>query len=87
MDWSILLSLICPLMMLFCMKGMFGGHNHGDAKGRTEQSQVSPEEFQSLQTKIAELAEQNAYLLKELQAMKESPANAAGMNGNNSLNN
>lgn len=29
MDWLQILSLlICPLMMIFCMKGMMGGHKH-----------------------------------------------------------
>ncbi|MDT8900136.1 hypothetical protein [Anaeroselena agilis] len=87
MDWSILLSLICPIMMLLCMKGMFSGHNHGDAKGRTEQPQISPEEVQAMQTKMAELSEQNAHLLKELQSMKETFSNDAGMKSNNSLSN
>jgi len=77
MDWSILLTLLCPLMMLFCMKGMFSGHKHGDGN-RTEQSQVSPEEFQVLQTKMNELTEQNAHLLKEMQSLKQSRANAEG---------
>jgi len=72
-DWNILLSLICPLMMLFCMKGMlFSGHNHGDANCKTEQSQISPQHLQLLQTKVEELTEQNQYLLKEIKSMKES---------------
>lgn len=87
MDWNILLSLVCPLMMLFCMKGMFSRHNHGDTKDRTEQSQISPQDLQLLQTRMAELTEQNAYLLKEIQSMKEPLSPANGMNANNSLNN
>lgn len=71
MDWNILLSLLCPLMMLFCMKGMFNGHKHGETN-RTEQSQVSAEEFQLLQTKMNELTEQNAHLLQEIQSLKQS---------------
>jgi len=65
------------------MKGMFSGHKHGDAKGKMEQSQVSPQDLQSLQTKMEELVEQNQYLLKEIKSMKESK----GMKGENSLNN
>lgn len=32
MSWlSILVLLLCPLMMIFCMKGMMGGHKHDDS--------------------------------------------------------
>lgn len=74
MDWSILLSLLCPIMMLFCMKGMLGGHNHHDVKNGMGQPQVSPEEMQSLHSKMAELVEQNSYLVKEVQTLKETVA-------------
>ena len=34
MEWLQLLTLlICPLMMLFCMKGMFGHHKHHQSHG------------------------------------------------------
>lgn len=78
MDWSILLTLLCPLMMIFCMKGMFSGHHCGDAKDKMEQAQVSAEEFQVLQNKMNELTEQNAHLLQEIQSLKQSRANAEG---------
>ena len=71
MDWNVLLSLICPIMMIFCLKGMFGKHSHC-AKDTSEQPQVSSQDLQSMNAKITELIEQNAYLLKEVQSMKET---------------
>lgn len=44
MGWETLLLLACPLMMLFCMKGMFSGNKEKETKGNpTQQS-----DFQSL---------------------------------------
>jgi uncharacterized protein (DUF3084 family) len=72
MNWELLLLLACPLMMLLCMKGMFGGSKDKDAKAKANQPQVSPSEMQSLQMKMAEMMEQNQKLMNELQSMKES---------------
>lgn len=72
MDWSILLSLICPIMMLFCMKGMFSGHNHQRGKCVDEQSVLPQEDIKSLHAKMVELAEQNSFLVKEVQSLKET---------------
>lgn len=80
MDWSLLLALICPLMMIFCMKGM-SGHNHGD-KTSCEQPRVSEQELQSMNAKMAEIMEQNSYLLKELQSLKESMSALKAGNAN-----
>jgi hypothetical protein len=72
MNWEYLLLLACPLMMIFCMKGMMGGSKGKDAKGKMEQPQVSLNEMQALQMKMAEMMEQNQKMMKELQSMKES---------------
>lgn len=69
MTWlQIILLLACPLMMLFCMRGMFSGnkcehmkHNHQGA---------SSTEIQKLQDKMTELVEQNQSLKQEIQSMK-----------------
>lgn len=76
MSWTLLLLLACPLMMLFCMKGMFTGNK--DQKGKESHSRqgVQPEtsggDLQSLQIRMADLMEQNEELKKEVQSMKES---------------
>jgi regulator of replication initiation timing len=77
MNWSLLLLLACPLMMLFCMKGMFGGDKKAEAKkaaaanAQAEQAQTSLQEVQSMQIKMAEMMEQNHKLMQEMQEMKE----------------
>jgi hypothetical protein len=68
LSWELLILLACPLMMVFCMKGMFSGKK--EAKG-TEQPQVSSQEIQSLQIKMADMMEQNHKLMKEIESMKE----------------
>jgi hypothetical protein len=69
MNWLQLLAfLACPLMMLFCMKGMFGGHK--DKKAGSVQTHVSQEEFQQLQIKMADLMEQNHKQTKEIEGLK-----------------
>lgn len=61
MEWlSTLAFLACPLMMLFCMKGMFsgGGKCDKDQKGLTR--------------KVEELIQQNQRLQNELETLKKS---------------
>jgi hypothetical protein len=73
MSWELLILLACPLMMLFCMKGMGGNkEKNAKAKANADQPQVSPSEMQSLQIKMAEMMEQNHKLMQEMQSMKES---------------
>jgi len=82
MQWvQILAFLACPLMMLFCMKGMFSGkgrHNH--TNGGHSQGSSTSEEVKSLQIKVAELMEQNHHLSKEIQPVKQT-AQVAEQNG------
>ena len=80
MDWNILLALICPIMMIFCMKGMFGGHKHHQEKSETGQPLMSQQDMQSLHSKMVELVEQNSYLVKEIQSLKETVAVLKGAN-------
>lgn len=68
MDWSLLVLLACPLMMLFCMKGMFTGNKY--SKNSSTQSNVSQHELQQMQIKMGELMEQNNKLMKELETRK-----------------
>ncbi|GAB7388457.1 hypothetical protein BSNK01_22940 [Bacillaceae bacterium] len=75
--WTVLLLLLCPLMMLFCMRGhIHRGHMHGDRTNRqehnghhyahgTEEWQYK-RELKELQQKVNQLAEQNMALKKEL---------------------
>lgn len=75
MDWSLLLLLAFPLMMVFCMKGMFSG-NKKEEKSANLDMQASTDgqgsnEIQALQAKMTELMEQNEVLMSEVKAMKE----------------
>ena len=59
MSWlSILVLLICPLMMILCMKGMMGGHNHHDSHSSHD-----------LNKKMMNLEAENEKLRKELDAL------------------
>ncbi len=71
MEWLLLLA--CPLMMLFCMKGMFTGNK--DKKENSPQSNVLQQEMQQLQIKMGEIMEQNHKLMKELESRQQSPSN------------
>ncbi|MEH7015131.1 MULTISPECIES: DUF2933 domain-containing protein [Bacillus] len=53
MQWlNVLLLLLCPLMMFFCMKGMHGGHK-GQQRGccSSKHKKHSKDNFASLQEK------------------------------------
>ncbi|MCL6606110.1 MAG: DUF2933 domain-containing protein [Paenibacillus sp.] len=63
MDWSWLVALVCPLMMIFMMFGMRGGHNHGSHK-----KQLSGEEIQQ---ELLNIKAQNELLQKEVQDLKD----------------
>ncbi|RBP05329.1 DUF2933 domain-containing protein [Rossellomorea aquimaris] len=63
MEW--LIYLLCPLMMLFCLKGMFSGGKNCDNK---KSSQV---DFNSLQTEVKQLQEQNRILMNEVKSFSE----------------
>ncbi len=74
MDWlHILTFLACPLMMLFCMKGMFSGSK--DKNNGSAQTNVSQHDMQQLQIKMADLIEQNHILTKEIDILKTKPSN------------
>ncbi|WP_336788284.1 DUF2933 domain-containing protein [Paenibacillus sp. MMO-177] len=83
MQWlSILAVFACPLMMLFCMKGMFSGHKHSSAKKDCHNS--SNQNVQSLQLKMAELMEQNHKLTKEIENLKQASNTAESHGANHS---
>lgn len=69
MSWEFLLLLACPLMMLFCMKGIFSG-NKGSSKGNPVQGETQQPDLQSLQIKMADLMEQNHKLTQEVEKLK-----------------
>ncbi|PLR83704.1 hypothetical protein CVD25_13640 [Bacillus canaveralius] len=59
MEWlSYLVLLLCPLMMIFCMKGHGGGHKHHDSH--------SSKDFNN---KVDNLETENAKLRKEIDAL------------------
>lgn len=76
MNWELLLLLACPLMMLFCMKGMFSGgkEKHTSSNNVTQSSNQGSQssEIQEIQIKMAELMEQNHELMSEMIEMKKA---------------
>lgn len=81
MEWLTLsILLACPLIMLFCMRGMHGGkkgHTHHHGKGDekqtvTEEGKVSQQQWETLQTQMAALTEENRHLKQEVESMKAS---------------
>jgi hypothetical protein len=65
---SILALLACPIMMLLCMRGMFGGSKN--KKADPSPSGASQQDMQSLQIQMADLIEQNHLLTREIQSVK-----------------
>jgi cytochrome c-type biogenesis protein CcmH/NrfG len=71
MTWLQIVSLLaCPVMMLFCMRGMLSKNSCKNMKHGNQGA--SSEQFQQLQQKVAELSEQNHHLMKELRSMKNT---------------
>ncbi|ULO08193.1 DUF2933 domain-containing protein [Paenibacillus sp. 19GGS1-52] len=62
MNWSWLITLVCPLMMIFMMFGMRGSHGHG-SKG-----QHSPSN-EDLVKQLNELKLQNEKMSKDIQSL------------------
>ncbi len=66
MEW--LLYLLCPLMMLFCMKGMFTG---GKKDCHSKQVNTPSEDMKSLQMEVKKLQEQNMKLVDEMKELRK----------------
>ena len=56
MNWSWLLTLICPLMMIFMMLVMHGGHSHNRNNGKER----------SLEKEMEQLRQENETIRREL---------------------
>ncbi|MBI0579798.1 DUF2933 domain-containing protein [Neobacillus cucumis] len=65
MQW--LLLLLCPLMILFCMKGM---HKGSYKEGHTKHFNNQSNEIKSLQMQLLNLQEQNRQLADEVRSLK-----------------
>ncbi|MNJ04311.1 hypothetical protein D3C73_1650120 [compost metagenome] len=63
MNWSWLVSLICPLMMLFMMFGMRGGHGHGHGGHSRREPGV-----EELRKELNELKAQNEQIRAEVRS-------------------
>jgi hypothetical protein len=60
MEWlQYLLILLCPLMMIFCMRGHGGGHNH----------QHEPHLSNNMEKKLKLLEEENNKLKSEMETL------------------
>jgi hypothetical protein len=62
MEW--LLYLMCPLMMLFCMKGLFSG---GKKDCHTKENHLN--EMNELKKQVSSLTEQNQKLSEEVKSL------------------
>ncbi|WP_068780275.1 DUF2933 domain-containing protein [Paenibacillus sp. GM2] len=69
MEWSWLLVLVCPLMMIFMMFGMKGSHSYGHGQGQASPSNVD----QGVQQQLSELREQNELLRREVEKLSRKP--------------
>lgn len=67
MDWSWLIALVCPLMMVFMMFGM-KGHGHGRGHGHRSASDQSSQD-QAVQEQLNELKAQNEQMKQEIQKL------------------
>lgn len=75
MQWlNVLLLLLCPLIMILCMRGMHGGHKHqkGGCCGGHKHKEHSSDKFSFLEAKVEELSKENSKMLKELQDLKQA---------------
>ncbi|PZM63595.1 DUF2933 domain-containing protein [Paenibacillus dendritiformis] len=63
MDWTWLLLLACPLMMVLMMFGMRGGHGHGHGN----HGKGTQEGMQKMQRDLDDLKAQNEEMRKEIQ--------------------
>ncbi|WP_313637862.1 DUF2933 domain-containing protein [Paenibacillus sp.] len=64
MNWSWLITLICPLMMLFMMFGLGGKHGHGHGSRK----QASPD-YQEIQKELNDLKIQNEQMRRDIQSL------------------
>ncbi|NGM83457.1 hypothetical protein G5B47_13620 [Paenibacillus sp. 7124] len=69
MNWSSLLTLICPLMMVVMMLGMKGSHGHGHGKKSSHSHGVSSADS-GIRLELDELKAQNEQLKRELDTLK-----------------
>jgi hypothetical protein len=79
MSWTLLLLLACPLIMLFCMKGMFGGTKNKDTEepSSSQLQASSQEEKESVPLKMADVMEENHQLREEVKSLKGSESKHA----------
>ncbi|WP_379134545.1 DUF2933 domain-containing protein [Paenibacillus sp. sgz500958] len=64
MNWSWLLTLACPLMMIFMMFGMKGSHSHGAHRSNNQPS------MKDVQDELHALKMQNELMRQEIQSLK-----------------
>ncbi|MDC3412250.1 DUF2933 domain-containing protein [Aquibacillus sp. 3ASR75-11] len=77
MSWVLLLLLACPLMMLFCMKGMSSGNKEEKTANQNavqQGNQGNASEVEALQIKMAVIMEQNHELMNEIKSIKGEKA-------------
>jgi regulator of replication initiation timing len=70
MQW--LLYLLCPLMMLFCMIGLFKG---GKKESKTENNLSTSQDLNLLKNQMANIVEQNNLLTEEVKYLQSTKSN------------
>ncbi|AZS15495.1 DUF2933 domain-containing protein [Paenibacillus lutimineralis] len=68
MDWTWLLLLACPLMMVFMMFGMGGMYKHGSQN----EDKYHQHEDHVIHRELSELRAQNEQMRQEIQNLKQS---------------
>ncbi|MHA6533017.1 DUF2933 domain-containing protein [Paenibacillus sp. BAC0078] len=64
MNWSWLIALVCPLMMIFMMFGMRGGHGHGHGGHSRREPKI-----EELQKELNELKAQNEKMQADIHSI------------------
>jgi hypothetical protein len=74
MSWTLLLLLACPVIMLFCMKGMIGGNKNKSAEEHNSNhfQGSSQGEGEAVPLRMADVIEENHQLREELKFLKAS---------------
>ncbi|MFD1736727.1 hypothetical protein ACFSCX_09125 [Bacillus salitolerans] len=82
MEW--ILYLLCPLMMLFCMKGLFSG---GKKDCNTSNSiNISNKELDDLRKQLGNVIEQNKILTEEVKYLQGTRTNVVSRDSHNKNN-
>jgi regulator of replication initiation timing len=81
-EW--LLYLLCPLMMLVCMIGLFKG---GKKESSTKNNLSTSQDLDSLKAQMANIVEQNKLLTEEVKDLQSTKSNVISLDQNEKSSN